>query len=210
MAVVRFSEDLKNSIVDNAKGLFRPRIQKLQENPPQVAAEIIALVLDPWVEKLKHIPKEFIHAWSDRMVLCNIGGMACSQTYALPREYPAPRNWVTAEDGSKIDSGYGIQIKLPDTEKYAAIKQQFADWQAGVKAVDEQRDEFVAGVKAVIGAHATLAPALKAWPPLWDLVPEEYRQRHRKVVERYKPEASEIGVDLGKLTTTVVAAKIIK
>ena len=103
-----------------------------------------------------------------------------------------------------------MEVTLQDVPEYAHIKQQLDDYVSGVKALEGQRDEFVAGVKKVVEAHSTLAPALKAWPPLWDLVPEEYRERHRKVVERTKPEAGEIDVDLSKLTATVAVHKMVK
>jgi len=45
------------------------------------------------------------------------------------------------------------------------------------------------------------------WPPLWDLIPEEYKDRHRQVVEREKKEVV-VNVDLGTLTATVVAHKL--
>ena len=66
------------------------------------------------------------------------------------------------------------------------------------------------GVKKIIGMHTTLGPALKAWPPLWDLVPEGTKNRHRKVVERVKPEVAEVEVDLTALTGTITAAKFAK
>jgi hypothetical protein len=66
---------------------------------------------------------------------------------------------------------------------------------------------FVEQVKKIINAHATLAPALKLWQPLWDLIPEDYKERHRKVVERTKSD-TQVDVDLGSLTATVVAHKL--
>jgi hypothetical protein len=81
------------------------------------------------------------------------------------------------------------------------------EWQDRIKAVNTKRDEFVAQVQKIITAHATLAPALKMWQPLWDLIPEEYKERHRKVVEREKKELA-IDVDLSAMTAAVVAHKI--
>ena len=45
------------------------------------------------------------------------------------------------------------------------------------------------------------------WQPLWDLIPEEYKERHRKIVERTKTD-TQVDVDLGSLTATVVAHKL--
>jgi len=59
----------------------------------------------------------------------------------------------------------------------------------------------------VIEAHATLAPALKMWQPLWDLIPEEYKDRHRQVVEREKKDVK-VDVDLTALTAQVAFHKM--
>jgi hypothetical protein len=61
-------------------------------------------------------------------------------------------------------------------------------------------------VKKVTEAYSTLAPALKAWPPLWDLIPEDVKNTHRKIVERTKNDVV-LDVDIGKLTALSTAAK---
>jgi hypothetical protein len=61
-------------------------------------------------------------------------------------------------------------------------------------------------VKEVCNTYSTLAPALKAWPPLWDLIPEDVKDKHREIKERIKNEAV-LSVDIGKLTALSTAAK---
>jgi hypothetical protein len=56
--------------------------------------------------------------------------------------------------------------------------------------------------------YSTLAPAIKAWPALWDLVPDEAKERHKKVVERVKKDASDVGVDLNSMTAAVTFSKL--
>ena len=87
------------------------------------------------------------------------------------------------------------------------IKAEAIAYKERVRLVTERRTLFVEQVKKIINAHATLAPALKMWQPLWDLIPEEYKERHRKIVERTKTD-TQVDVDLGSLTATVVAHKL--
>ena len=61
-------------------------------------------------------------------------------------------------------------------------------------------------VSKVCDAYSTLAPALKAWPPLWDLIPEDVKDKHREIKERVKSEAV-LSVDIGKLTALSTTAK---
>ena len=105
-------------------------------------------------------------------------------------------------DISKIDFD-----KLKDNLLWGELHADIVRWKEGVKAVEEKRKAFVEQVQKIITAHATLAPALKMWQPLWDLIPESYKDKHREIKERTKKEV-DIDVDLQSLTATVVAHKI--
>jgi hypothetical protein len=64
-------------------------------------------------------------------------------------------------------------------------------------------------VQKILHAHATLAPALKAWPALWDLLPESVKNKHRLVVSKASSEKPDLdGVDVASLTATVVMNKL--
>lgn len=208
MAVVRFSSEFKDAIVSNARAVFQPRIEKLRAAVPQVGDEVMALVYAPLMPLFNNVPKEFLR-WDSSFELVRIGMTRYNLSYKASTNYPRPDSKIVVGN-AEVTGNYRMEVTLQDVPEYAHIKQQLDDYVSGVKALEAQRDEFVAGVKKVVEAHSTLAPALKAWPPLWDLVPEEYRERHRKVVERTKPEASEIDVDLSKLTATVAVHKMVK
>jgi len=128
-----------------------------------------------------------------------VGGLVCKTTAkrVVPNQLP---NDVPAK--GKDYHGYELV-----GNEWEDIAQEIADYQANILAVADKKKAFVASVKKVIEAHATLAPALKMWQPLWDLIPEEYKDRHRQVVEREKKEVV-VNVDLGTLTATVVAHKL--
>lgn len=208
MAVVRFSDELKSSIITNAKDLFRKRIEAQDSAVPDIGNELMALVYAPLIPQLSAIPREFL-TWRDTMELSRIGTTNYARSFHLSKMWPLPDKQVLV-DGATIRGSYMISITLDDNEKFAPFKRQLDEWRANVDAIVAQRDDFVAGVRKVIEAHSTLAPALKAWPPLWDLVPEAYKERHRKVVERSRPDTQSIDVDLTKLTATVAVSKLTK
>jgi hypothetical protein len=210
MAVVRFSDELKNAITDNAKALFSKRIQDAFKALPPIAEEVCDLAYAQFMPSVNMLPRDFFR-WTTRVEIkapC-VGGYI-EATYESRTPYPKVESRIKLDDGVLLDSMYGITIKLPsEGTKYQQYIDQIIAWHQNIKAFEKQRDEFVSGVKAVVEAHSTLAPALKAWPPLWDLVPETFRERHRKVVERAKPAAAaELDVDLTSLTAAVTIAKI--
>ena len=73
----------------------------------------------------------------------------------------------------------------------------------------DERDKFVANVDLIMNTYSTLAPALKAWPPLWDLIPADKQERHKEIVERKKKDIQlENVVDLNSMTAVSVMAKL--
>jgi len=209
MAVVRFSEELKKAVTDNAKALFSNRISAAYKASPPIGGEVADLVYAQFMPAVNMLPQELFQ-WSKRIeIRVPYSPTSIEVSYEASREYPKPGNRIKMDDGTIIDSMFSISFKLPDTPKYKTYIEQIVAWRENINVLEKQRDEFVSGVKAVIEAHSTLAPALKAWPPLWDLVPELFRERHRKVVERTKPASTaELDVDLTSLTAAVTIAKI--
>ena len=72
---------------------------------------------------------------------------------------------------------------------------------------EAKQAKFVEGINKLMNTYSTLAPALKAFPALWDLVPEEAKERHKKIVERKKAEV-ELDVDLNSMTAAVTLNKL--
>jgi hypothetical protein len=70
--------------------------------------------------------------------------------------------------------------------------------------------EFVKGVEDIIKNFSTLAPALKAWPPLWDLIPRDKQEKHKEIVERKSNKPVALDMDTSSLTAAVTMAKLVK
>lgn len=71
------------------------------------------------------------------------------------------------------------------------------------------QEEYLTSIRKVLDSFATLAPALKAWPALWELLPEETKNKHKQV--REKPAArgaSAVDVDLDRLTAITAAHRL--
>jgi hypothetical protein len=207
MAVVRISEELKNGIRSNARNLFNDKIKAIWDNPPDVGEAIMSRLLGPYVEAVNSLPPGFVDT-TDTFDLVKIGQTEYRTRLKTSINYPTPDRDIKLPLGY-VQGSSVPDIKLADDPAWGDVKAQLDEWMVKRKAVSKEQDTFVEGVMKVLEAHATLAPALKAWPPLWDLIPEEYKQRHRKVVERAKAASADAPeVDLTKLTATVAASKI--
>ena len=208
MATVRFSDELKGAIVKNAEAIFKKQLDDAQASYPKDWADrVYERAFAPYIPSMNSLPSCFFTTVGT-ITISKIGdmrvGVACELTNRRAYPYALP----TTDDFPVSKTGYSdTELTLKDTPMFEDIKAEAIAYMERVSTVKQRKEVFVEQVKKIINAHATLAPALKMWQPLWDLIPEEYKERHRKVVERTKNEVS-VDVDLGSLTAAVVAHKL--
>ena len=179
MATVRFSDELKTSIITNARELFKDRLVKAQEDYP-----------DTWGQTVYDLV--FKH----------------SINLQLTSRLPIP-NTVDADIHGLAKEGrtYGGWQLNADDPRWDTFKVEYKKYSSGVDKIQNERTAFQEGVTKIMNTYTTLAPALKAWPPLWDLVPHDKQQRHKEIVERKKKEVVVEGVDLASMTAASTLAK---
>jgi hypothetical protein len=109
-----------------------------------------------------------------------------------------------------VQSGYSPTFHATLDPFWDEMRALAIAWHEKKTATLKRQSDFMESVKTILGQFTTLAPALKAWPALWDLVPEKDKERHRTVVSREKSSADLSGVDLNKLTALATQAKMIR
>jgi hypothetical protein len=207
MATVRFSKELQDEILKNAKLVFDKQMQAARDARPSHdwGEKIYDTLFGQHVVALNAVPPYFLNM-VEKIKIEQVGSQHCSLEFNLLSPKPFPNQFPETELAKK--SGYyGGEIALKDNLLWGELHADIVRWKQGIKAVEEKRSAFVEQVQKIITAHATLAPALKMWQPLWDLIPESYKDKHREIKERTKKEV-DIDVDLQSLTATVVAHKI--
>ena len=207
MATVRFSKELQEEIIKKAKAVFDKQLETAKNSRPshEWGDKIYTTLFGQHVPALNAVPQEFLHM-VEYVEVARVGSANCGLRFDLPSKRAWPREFTETEYAKRASS-YGNELVLKDHLVWGELFAEVKDWQERIKTVQTKRDEFVEQVNKIINAHATLAPALKMWQPLWDLIPEEYKERHRKVVEREKKETV-VDVDLSAMTAAVVAHKI--
>ncbi len=206
MATVRFSKELIDRIEKQAKAKMQPAIEKAQALKPDLswgqhiydtlfleAKPIISQVPAGWLRQIKNIQID------------RIGERSCHMTFELATSQPWPHEFPRSELAHKTMS-YGDGLTLKDHLVWGEFHADVTAYQQRVEEAAKRRDEFVEAVKKICDTYSTLAPALKAWPPLWDLIPEDVKDKHREIKERTKNEVV-LDVDIGKLTAMSTAAK---
>jgi hypothetical protein len=207
MAIVRFSNELKELILKNADAVLAKQVQAARDARPtqEWGDKIYDKMFGQYVPMLNAVPPHFLNM-VDRLKVNRVGMYDCSLEFTLTSKRAWPSQFLDnefAKKGNSYDNGIDLKTH-PDWEEF---RQDVARWRDAITAAVDKQKEFRASVSKVIDAHATLAPALKMWPALWDLIPENVKDKHREVRERIKKEV-DVDVNLGALTAAVTFNKM--
>jgi hypothetical protein len=206
MATVRFSKELIDRIEKQARAKMEPAIVKAQGQKPDNSWG--QRIYDTLFLEVKPIISQVPAGWLktvEQIEIREVGGRHCGMTFAFATPQPWPYQFTETEMATKRGS-YGDGITLKDHLVWGEFHAEVTAYHQRVQEAAKRRDEFVEAVKKICTTYSTLAPALKAWPPLWELVPEDVKDKHRQIVEREKKEVV-LDVDVGKLTALSTAAK---
>ena len=228
MATVRFSDTLKGEIRNKAKAMFQDKISETMRNIPTHWADKVYRCFFPQDVRttMASLPdyvlpkKEFIEvsgwhnapqddAWQT--------GAYRHQTWkldggAIRLSFDNPVPWV--DKFKESPTGF-IQHYSHGTFDFADprwdwLKPEFKEYNRKVFEAINKQETFLSSVNTLMETYTTLAPALKAWRPLWDLLPDEAKDRHKTVKERKVVKAEELDLDLNAMTSAVALSKITK
>ena len=226
MATVRFSDTLKGEIRNNAKAMFQDKIKQAMDNVPAHWADKVYRCFFPIDvrQKMESLPDYVLRKQEHIEVTGWINapedvwqtGDYKHQTWQLGNtirlSFSKPMPWVAnfeqADNGFKASYSSG---KFDyDDARWDWLKPEFKEYNRKVFEAVNKQESFLSSVNKLMETYTTLAPALKAWRPLWDLLPEEAKDRHKTVKERKVTKAEELDLDLNAMTSAVALSKITK
>jgi hypothetical protein len=210
MATVKFSKDLRDRIVNTASCQFNPAIQAATASSPKDwGNKLYDLAFDQYQERMDALPAGFF-ATRDSLCIASITNdqnriVNVGITFALggPKRFP----YAIPQDCMLRARSYGDQLDLIDCPEVEEFKNEVCAWRKRIEVAEQQQQELKRHVRAVIDSFATLAPALKAWEPLWTFIPEDIREKHKLIVEREVKEVT-INTDLDRATALASLAKL--
>lgn len=208
MATVRFSKELTEDILKNAEAKMQPLVQKaLATRPPHSWGDRIYDVLfGEYRPVLTQLPAWWTSTQKE-ITIERIDSMSVGLTFTLSQPMPWPNDMPATPLARKAGYYRANELILTGHEAWKELTDEVVAYKQRLAAAKNQVSEFKNMVSQIIGSYTTLAPALKAWPPLWDLIPEVTKEKHRQVVEREKKDVK-LEVDINKLTAMSVAARL--
>jgi hypothetical protein len=235
MATVRFSDELRGNIEKNARELFHKKLDDAK-NIGQDWCRTVAEDYIQTVDKLLgHIPqdirdqfilygdqfeiKEFVKSNVDGDTIDGSGnsllGVNISTNIKIPMPYKESDTVAKQLGFVRYKRGYSGSLTVVldgDDPKWSALCDKAIERNKVIHSIKEERDKFVMNVRHIINTYSTLAPALKAWAPLWELVPQDKQERHKEIVERKRTSIDSVVSDmnLDQMTAVTVASKLRK
>jgi hypothetical protein len=221
MATVRISDRLTNSILTNARRMFAQQIDRIGQTLELGEAEAVyEKVMQDYLPIVSKLPVGFLREIREFSIRYGTPADEVAIYVKLTAERPWFYSHIPANDFFKTNTNaYNshtavfIQDKAfePTGDEHwdnvsAIIKNKIDS----IAATHERERTFLKGLRTLITKHSTLAPMLKEFPPLWDLIPNDVKETHKTIVKRGKKETevTEETIDLSSMTATVIASKL--
>jgi hypothetical protein len=206
MATVRFSKELVDQIVSNARAKMYPAVARADAQKPDNAwgQRIYDTLFADIKPLIANLPKGWVKT-VENIEISEVCGRTFGMRFTLASPQPWPHHFYDTELAYK-QRQFTDGIVLKNHPIWNEFSDEVAAYHQRRDDAKTRQEEFVGAVKKVCSTYTTLAPALKAWPPLWELIPEHVKCKHREVRGREKKEVV-LDVDLGRLTAMSAAAK---
>ena len=227
MATVRFSDTLKGEIRNRAKAMFQDKIKQAINNVPAHWADKVYECLFPvdvrnamaslpdYVLRKQEVLE--VTGWANAPEDVWQSGDYKHNTWrldggAIKLSFSKPMPWVNSFENAPngFKSSYNSGKFDYEDSRWDWLKPEFKEYNRKVFEATDKQEKFLSSVNTLMETYTTLAPALKAWRPLWDLLPDEAKDRHKTVKERKIVKAEDLDLDLNAMTSAVALSKITK
>lgn len=215
MATVRITDSLKSEILSNANRLHQPMIDKAREShDPNWGRRIYELSFDADTRnKMQQLPLCFFKTFDKVQLEGFVDGPTDGLSVMMTMRYNCEIDMSGLPFPNEQPKGNPLQMgwrgcKVTYNSSFYELAVEYNEWCQRIRDAEDKREQFVDGVKKVLENFSTLAPALKAWPALWDLVPDDKKEKHKEIVERKKSGPAELEIDTSSLTAAVTMAKL--
>lgn len=215
MATVNISQKLVRDAIDIANEQFSARRIRAENEfkLPMTGDEIYDLTFGRWYNGMMSMPTEFFY-WSSELTLSGVGNQSCKLTLLLGAKKPFPTDFPNQPTFRRVDRyGSYSRIWLFSDEQWQPLEDALKTKAMAIEEIESQKQTFTDTLRTLLSKHTTLASALKEWPPLWDYLSDEIKQRHstptvrsnKKVVTDAGPEPE---VNTATLTALATLNKI--
>ena len=208
MATVRFNQEIRSIIMGNAHRQMEPAIRRAEALVPsgiEWGPKVYATMFQHELPLIQQAPDYWFSYRSD----IDIKGLIAGDSESLTLKLPTPVRWPTSVmENEFIKPGrWSSTVELKPHPAWDELIAAYTAYKNTLRAAKSRASLYQESVQKIIDTYSTVAPALKAWPPLWDLLPAGVQEGHLRVTASQKREEKDLDVDLDALTVISTAAK---
>jgi len=216
MATVRITEKLIDSVIRNVRLKFNPAIDAAKKSLDTTgwADRIYDTVYGAYLPQINALPPGFISARDGIDIrFYKEGRSILSDSWKLKFTTPKPLPDAMPDNpyAEFTETWRNYEYKIKDWTPWPDLWEAIETRAAKILQVQDDEQTMKDSVRKLLRSHSTLAPCLKKWPALWDLLDDEFKDRHKEVVERKgkdKDSAPEYDLDFDRMTAMVAKAKL--
>jgi len=232
MASVKISERLYSDIVRNARRMVDSKLQGVIDSNPSIDMETI-------YDKIIGVQEQSVLSKVPTRYLNNIDNFEFGGFYNVPKGHKfgdtrqrqvvtnkVKRTWYQEENrgdshdkdvgnlsGCKLNTSYsrvGLKCDWLDS-RWDYLKTSYIEYCEAVHKQLTKNDLFVEDVKTVAENMSTVKKMVQAYPSMWDLVPQEDKDRANAKPEKRdtaQQVVEKLDIDTDSLTATITLDKI--
>jgi hypothetical protein len=204
---VRISDKLTAMVIENISSLYRKKLEELDKQKPDVGDRLFELIYGPHRHGMELLPKCFFRRF-DSIEVGQIDGVKWLIRFKLSTvmlgSYSHPTNETIGLDGYSSD-----RVALTRTPQTEEIIDAILEWKGKIQTVGEVRMNAQGAVKGILKSYVSLPPAIKAFPPLIDLLSPEVRKKVDVPQHKLTSVEMELNPHLKQLATDIALNKFL-
>lgn len=217
MARVSLTERNINHILNNVRSIYDKDLQAAFSQDPTIWSEAIydALVPIEYRAHMEQLPEYYFVAIKNlRVIPFGVNRIEIKAEWPEYKLFPRAIN-INGCEHALISSQYAPAFCLdePTTSRIDPLVLNYIrERENKICNILSKKDAAVLAARTFLSQHKTLAPAIKEWPALWNILPSDIREQHTRVDERSprkpKQEPVKVDVDLSSVTARVISARL--
>ena len=228
MATVKITKELIEKVLGNARNVHGAKIHALHQSVDlcgwtgdklldlaygtELLTQLRSPAMAPFIKPVTEVNLEAVNG----QAIGRNFPLAAATPFVIGRgiAFPIKRNGedvgvATLNNAYSSTTGY-MRLQVP-SDMLNGLDEEFKRAREAQATLRAAQEDYLVSVRKVLESFTTLAPALKMWPALWELLPEDAKDKHKEV--RGKPAAaaaksSAPEVDLDRLTAITAARRM--
>ena len=204
---VRISDRLIGEVAGNISDLYKYFAEDIEKHKPDVGDRIYELLYGPYLSRMQDLPETFFRKL-DRMEVKAVAGEHLGYSFKLSS---VRLGAYTHPPGDNVEGfeKHSDKVNIKYTKYTEDLCGAILSWHKQKTDIYEVRNNATQAVRRVLREHKSLAPAIKAFPPLVDLLPAATRQKIDVPQHRLTSALMELDPDLKRLASDLALKKML-